>query len=65
MQDDLKKLDIEHEELKKELEDRFEKEKQNKLAEYQDKLRNAKGKNDFQNVLLDYQTAQLQVESQL
>lgn len=34
MQDDLKKLDIEHEELKKELEDRFEKEKQNKLAEY-------------------------------
>lgn len=36
-----------------------------KLAEYQDRLRNAKGNKNFQNILLEFQAAQLKVEEEL
>ena len=39
--------------------------KRDKLSDFQDKLKNARGDNNFQSILEDYQKAQVDVEKQL
>jgi hypothetical protein len=69
MQEELKQemeeLDDEDKTARQNLTKKFETIKTDKLADYQDKLRNAGGTKDFQNILDQYQLAQLQVDREL
>lgn len=50
-------LDTEHESLKQAILKKFDKVKQEKLADYLDRLRNAGGSKDFQKILSQYEHA--------
>lgn len=65
LKDDLAQYEAEGELQKEELKEEFEMKKRDKLSDFQDKLKNARGDNNFQSILEDYQKAQMDVEKQL
>ena len=61
----MENLDQENDTAKENVSKKYEAIKVDKLADYQDRLRNAGGTKDFQNILNQYQEAQLQVDKEL
>lgn len=62
---EIEELEVENETAKQNVVKKYETIKTEKLADYQDRLRNAGGSKDFQNILDQYQYAQLQVDKEL
>jgi len=58
-------LEREDNQLKQDLSKKFDQMKLDKLADYQDRLKNAGGTKDFQNILDEFQRAQLIVDKEL
>lgn len=65
LKEDLAQYEAEGELQKEELKEHFEVQKRDKLAEFEEKLKNARTDKNFQTVLEDYQNAKKEVEKQL
>lgn len=61
----MRELDAEGIQAHKELEKKFDLEKQDRLGEYQERLRNAGSKDEFNKILAEYETAQLRVDQEM
>ena len=62
---EMKEMDVEDIQARKAVDAEFDRKKQDKLSEYEDRLKNAGGKDQFQKVLGEYQLAQAKVEKEL
>merc|ERR1740117_396919 len=62
---EMEQLDTEDVSNKQNVAKKYETIKHDRLADYQDRLHNAGGSKDFQNILDEYQLAQIQVDKEL